>query len=105
MKTSIFNKVRNYILPSPLGEGLGVRLLAGRLSLVFLILHSFFISLSAQTVTGTVTELFGGQREPVMGANVVLVNQQNRYVKGAVTDINGQYHLQVPKDEIGRAHV
>ena len=33
-----------------------------------------------------------------MGANVVLVNPQGRYVKGAVTDMNGNYNLQVPAD-------
>jgi len=53
---------------------------------------------TAQTITGTVTELFGGAKEPIMGANVVLVNSQNRYVKGTVTDMNGNYNLQVPKD-------
>ena len=53
---------------------------------------------SAQTITGTVTELFGGAKEPIMGANVVLVNSQNRYVKGTVTDMNGNYNLQVPKE-------
>jgi TonB-linked SusC/RagA family outer membrane protein len=65
---------------------------------VLITYHLSLITSFAQTVTGTVTEMFGGSREPVMGANVVLVNQQNRYVKGAVTDINGQYRLQVPKD-------
>jgi TonB-linked SusC/RagA family outer membrane protein len=71
------------------------RLLIG-LSLI--VCHSLFSSVAAQTITGTVYEMFAGQKEPVMGANVVLVNQQNRYVKGAVTDINGQYRLQVPDD-------
>ncbi len=68
------------------------------ISLSFIICHLSFSSVSAQTITGTVYEMLGNQREPVIGANVVLVNQQNRYVKGAVTDINGQYRLQVPQD-------
>ena len=66
--------------------------------LLLIIFSLFFSPAGAQTITGTVSEMFGGSKEPVMGANVVLVNQQNRYVKGAVTDLNGQYHLQVPKD-------
>ena len=68
------------------------------ISLSFIICHLSFSSVAAQTITGTVYEMLGNQREPVIGANVVLVNQQNRYVKGAVTDINGQYRLQVPQD-------
>ena len=67
-------------------------------ALLFVLFSFFFSTAGAQTITGTVTEIFGGAKEPVMGANVVLVNQQNRYVKGAVTDINGNYNLQVPRD-------
>jgi len=51
-----------------------------------------------QVITGTVSEMFGGAKEPIMGANVVLVNSQNRYVKGVVTDMNGNFNLQVPAD-------
>ena len=49
-------------------------------------------------ITGTVMEQFGDDLEPIMGANVVLVNSQNRHVKGTVTDINGKYNLAVPAD-------
>ena len=49
-------------------------------------------------ITGTVMEKFGDDLEPIMGANVVLVNSQNRHVKGTVTDINGKYNLAVPAD-------
>lgn len=49
-------------------------------------------------ITGTVMEKFGDALEPIMGANVVLVNGQNRHVKGTVTDINGKYNLAVPAD-------
>ena len=65
---------------------------------LFTLHSSLFTSVSAQTITGTVSEMLGGAKEPIMGANVVLVNSQNRYVKGAVTDMNGNYNLQVPKD-------
>ena len=66
------------------------------ITLLVIICHTTFGA--AQTITGTVTELFEGAKEPIMGANVVLVNSQNRYVKGTVTDMNGNYNLQVPKD-------
>ncbi len=116
MNTKKLRKLLNYILPSPLGEGSGVRLLpflgegsgvrllpflgegSGVRLLLFFIVSLFFSPAGAQTITGTVYEMLGGQREPIVGANVVLVNHQNRYVKGAVTDLNGQYRLQVPQD-------
>lgn len=58
------------------------------------------VSMMAQNkvITGKVTETFGTSKEPIMGANVVLVNSQGRYVKGAVTDFDGNYNLQVPAD-------
>lgn len=69
-----------------------------RLLITLLVIICHATIATAQTITGTVTELFGGAKEPIMGANVVLVNSQNRYVKGTVTDMNGNYNLQVPKD-------
>ena len=69
-----------------------------RLLITLLVIICHTTIATAQTITGTVTELFGGAKEPIMGANVVLVNSQNRYVKGTVTDMNGNYNLQVPKD-------
>lgn len=52
-----------------------------------------------KVITGKVTEkLDNGTEDPIIGANVVLVNNQNRYIKGAVTDIDGNYVLQVPAD-------
>lgn len=51
-----------------------------------------------KVISGTVTETMGKERVPVMGANVVLVNSQNRYVKGAVTDMDGNYTIQVPNN-------
>ena len=59
------------------------------------------LSMMAQekVLTGKVTErLDNGTEDPIIGANVVLVNNQNRYIKGAVTDIDGNYMLQVPAD-------
>jgi hypothetical protein len=70
-----------------------------KLVVVMLLLLACGVNASAQKViTGTVTELFGTTKEPIIGANVVLVNSQNRYVKGVVTDMNGNYSIQVPSD-------
>lgn len=61
------------------------------------ILVSAGMSLSAQQViSGCVTSEVAGEEEPVIGANVVLVNSQNRYIKGAVTDFDGNFTLEVP---------
>lgn len=61
-----------------------------------MVLTSSIVMAQNRVISGTVTEAFGNSKEPIMGANVVLVNTQNRYIKGAVTDINGNYSLQVP---------
>ena len=66
------------------------------ITLLVIVCHTTFGT--AQTITGTVTEIFGGVKEPIVRANVVLVNNQNRHVGGTVTDMNGNYILQVPKD-------
>ena len=68
---------------------------------VFLVMLLCSVSMMAQekVITGKVTEaLDNGMEDPIIGANVVLVNSQNRYVKGVVTDIDGNYYLQVPAD-------
>lgn len=57
---------------------------------------------SAQkTVSGTVTEDFGGSAEPCIGVNVTFQNAQKRIITGTVTDFNGKYSLKVPEDEKG----
>ena len=65
--------------------------------LLLLLLCPLGIVAQETVISGTVTErLSDGTEEPIIGANVVLVNSQNRYIKGAVTDIDGNYYLQVP---------
>ena len=69
----------------------------------FIILLMLLCSMAAmaqeKVLTGKVTEkLDNGTEDPIIGANVVLVNNQNRYIQGAVTDIDGNYMLQVPSD-------
>ena len=67
-------------------------------TIIVMLLCSVSMMAQNKVITGTVTEVFGNAKEPIMGANVVLVNSQGRYVKGAVTDMNGNYNLQVPAD-------
>lgn len=50
-------------------------------------------------MSGKVTEMLGNQIEPIVGANVNIVNAQNRSVGGAVTNLDGDYRLQIPAQE------
>ena len=64
-----------------------------------LLLCSMSMMAQESVISGKVFEVLNdGSEEPVIGANVVLVNSQNRYIKGTVTDIDGNYYLQVPAD-------
>lgn len=58
---------------------------------------------SAQNIilSGRVTERFGGSIEPIYSANVVVVNKQNRYLNGVITDLDGNYNISVPAGEEG----
>lgn len=53
-------------------------------------------------ISGTVSEMIGGVKEGCVGANVAIVNSQNRVLTGATTDLMGNYTLNVPdeKDEL-----
>jgi len=63
--------------------------------LTLLLLLAF--GLSAQNIlTGTVYEIFDGQKEPAMGVNVAVLNAQNRLVTGVTTDMSGNYSLRMP---------
>lgn len=69
-----------------------------------LLMAALLVSISgafAQNVilTGQVTEMLGGQKEPIMGANVVVVNKGGRYLGGNITDMDGNYNITVPKNE------
>lgn len=50
-----------------------------------------------RTMTGVVVE--GGINEPIYGANVVVVNAQNRTLTGTITDLDGNFVLNVPSGE------
>ncbi|MBR2239170.1 MAG: SusC/RagA family TonB-linked outer membrane protein [Prevotella sp.] len=87
---SISCRAKSILTPLPSG-GAG-----GGLLLPFLFVA---LGVDAQTVTGNVTELLGGAKEPIIGANVTFQNSQNRIVSGTVTDFNGNYTLKVPEEK------
>lgn len=69
------------------------------LLLAFIIVGTVGAMAQNKVITGTVNEMIGNDKEPIIGANIVLVNKQNRYVKGAVTDIDGNFNIEVPSNE------
>ena len=66
---------------------------------VFVCSYSYEAQAQNRVLTGVVSEMFGKSLEPICGANVVVVNSQNRYVKGTVTNMNGEYVLDVPANQ------
>lgn len=71
------------------------------MTILLLALISCTLTAMAQkkVLNGTVTEILGKSREPIPGVNIVVMNSQNRYIAGAITNINGQYALSVPQNE------
>ena len=71
-----------------------------RLVLLMIGLVGVVCTSSAQnTISGTVTEMFGKSVEPCIGVNVTFVNAQNRIITGVTTDFNGQYSMKVPNEK------
>ncbi|MDR0811295.1 MAG: carboxypeptidase-like regulatory domain-containing protein, partial [Paludibacter sp.] len=52
-----------------------------------------------QVLTGKVYENFNGNREPLMGVNINIMNAENRSIGGTVTKIDGTYQLNIPANE------
>ncbi|MBP5170631.1 MAG: SusC/RagA family TonB-linked outer membrane protein [Bacteroidales bacterium] len=73
-----------------------------RYLIVALLALSFGAGLQAQNntvLTGTVTEIFDGRKEPIYGANVVVVSSNNRYMTGVITNLDGKYSIVIPSYE------
>ena len=68
-----------------------------RISILTLLLCLTAVIAMAQTRTMTGTVIEGGINEPIYGANVVVVNQQNRTLGGTITDLDGNFVLNVPE--------
>ena len=67
-------------------------------SIILVLLALVQLTALGQTkmLTGTIIDEFS---EPVPGANIVVANQQNRALKGTVSDIDGNFVLQMPPGE------
>ena len=52
-----------------------------------------------QVLSGMVTEKFNGETVPLVGANVSIVNAQNRTLGGAMANIDGLYNIMLPQGE------
>lgn len=74
-------------------------MLKGAAAIAFMIASTGFGFAQNKTMTGNVTEDLGGMKEPIYGANVVVVNASNRTLTGAITDLNGDYILSIPAGE------
>ena len=72
-----------------------------RLTFLLLTIIGCVTTASAQkkVLNGIVTEILGKSKEPIPGVNIVVMNSQDRYIAGAITNINGQYAISVPQNE------
>jgi len=74
-----------------------------KLNYFLLIIFLFFTGMiQAQTpvlLSGKVSEMFNGNKQPVPGANVIVANSKNRVLTGVSTNVNGQYYIQIPVGE------
>ncbi len=78
----------------------------GRSFLTFLVIVVCLIQpLSAQIIRGSVTDSING--EPLIGATVVQIDRNNRFINGTTVDINGFYTLQVNEEnaKIGFSYI
>lgn len=69
--------------------------------IALVLLFSGEVFAQAVVLSGKVTEMLGSKPEPIYSANVVVVNKQDRYMNGVITDMEGNYNLSVPAGESG----
>lgn len=69
--------------------------------LILTLIFAMPVSLLAQTniLSGFVYELVDGKKQPLPGANVVVVDKQNRILTGVATSVTGEYNIQIPANE------
>jgi len=69
-----------------------------RIIIISLIALAAVQSIAAQTVlTGTIKD--SKTHEPLTGANVYVLNSENRSLGGSIVDLNGEYRLQIPAQQ------
>lgn len=52
----------------------------------------------SKVVFGTVYELIDGEKVPLIGGNVVVMNKQNRSIAGTAANVSGYYSIRIPED-------
>ncbi|RKD90960.1 SusC/RagA family TonB-linked outer membrane protein [Mangrovibacterium diazotrophicum] len=72
------------------------------LIIVFILLFSGMLQAqNTKVLSGRVFEMVNGEKQPIPGANVVVANNQNRFLTGVATGPNGEYNFRVPANEEG----
>ncbi|WP_163707315.1 SusC/RagA family TonB-linked outer membrane protein [Mangrovibacterium lignilyticum] len=70
------------------------------LIIVFLLLFSGILQAqTSKVLSGRVFEMVNGEKQPIPGANVVVANDQNRFLTGVATGPSGEYNFRVPTNE------
>ncbi len=67
--------------------------------IAFLSLFSMGYAQETRPLTGVVKEVIDGKEELLIGVNVVLSNEQDRTLKGTITNMDGEYVIMVPQVE------
>lgn len=67
-----------------------------QLILVLVLVMTTSTAWAQAVITGTVFEMFGDSKEPCIGVNIAVVNEQNRTLTGTITDFDGNYSLKLP---------
>ncbi|MCC8174640.1 MAG: TonB-dependent receptor plug domain-containing protein [Odoribacter sp.] len=67
--------------------------------LVFLLFGEKTYAQTQNVVSGRVNEIISGKKQPALGVNVVIMNNQDRFITGTTTDMNGVYRIAIPRGE------
>ena len=71
--------------------------IVNKIIVVLLVLFSVQTVVAQKVLTGTVRD--AKTNEELTGANVYIMNDENRSLTGTVVDINGEYRLKVPEKQ------
>ena len=81
------------------------KIIKGLLLAIFCSCFSLGYAQEARIIEGVVQEMINGKREPSIGINVVVSNDQNRTFTGTVTDTEGRYVLRIPENTSGKLKI
>lgn len=69
------------------------------LIILFFLMTGILQAQTTTTITGKVFEMVAGEKQPMPGVNVVVANNQNRFLTGVATGINGEYAIRIPANQ------